>query len=235
MAAYGYIRVSTADQKDGTSLEEQSRKIRGTALLKGVEVAHVFEEPGVSGSIPLEHRPAGRELIAALQPGDLLIVSRLDRAFRSAADALTRADAWKRRGVRLIVADMGADPVTDNGVAKMFFGILALVAEFERERILERTLEGRYAKAAKGGHIGGSAPFGFRVEGVGKEARLVEVPKEQAALTTIRRLRGERVSLRRIASAVEAEHDLRVSREAIRRVCKTVSSAKEKGNSTALA
>src|SRR4051812_19219069 len=113
MSAYGYIRVSTVEQTDGASLEEQTRKIRGTALLKGVEVARVYEEPGVSGSIPLEQRPTGRELLAALKPGDLLIVSKLDRAFRNAADALTKADSWKRQGIRLIVADMGAEPVTD--------------------------------------------------------------------------------------------------------------------------
>ena len=66
--------------------------------------------------------------MATLQAGDLLIVSRLDRAFRSAADALTKADSWKRLGIRLIVADMGADPVTDNGVAKLFFTVLAAMS-----------------------------------------------------------------------------------------------------------
>jgi DNA invertase Pin-like site-specific DNA recombinase len=198
-----------------------SAPIRGTALLTGVEVARVYQEPGVSGSIPLEQRLAGRELLAALKPGDLLIVSKLERAFRNAADALTKADTRKRQGIRLIVADMGAEPVTDNGVAKMFFGMLALVAEFERERILERTLDGRRAKAAKRGHIGGSAPFGYQVEGSGKEARLVEIPEQQAALATIRKLREHGLPLRQIAAAIGAKHGLRVSREAIRRICKT--------------
>jgi DNA invertase Pin-like site-specific DNA recombinase len=221
MAVYGYIRVSTAEQTDGASLEEQTRKIRAIAMLKGVEVARVFEEPGVSGSILLEQRPAGRELLAAVQSGDVLIVSRLDRAFRSAVDAQTKAAAWKRQGIGLIVADMGADPVTDNGVAKLFFGVLSLMAEFERERILERTLEGRHAKRAKHGHIGGTAPFGYRVEGSGKDAHLVEIPEQQAALVTIRKLRDQGLPLRQIAAAIEAEHGLRVSREAIRRICKT--------------
>jgi DNA invertase Pin-like site-specific DNA recombinase len=219
MPVYGYTRVSTAEQTDGTSLAEQARRIQGVALMKDLESARVFEEPGVSGSIPLEERPVGRELLAALRPGDTLVVAKLDRAFRNAADALTKADSWKRQGIKLIVADMGAEPVTDNGVAKMFFGMLALVAEFERGRILERTLEGRRAKAAKGGHIGGSAPFGYRVEGTGKEARLVEVPEQQAALTTIREL-CRQVSLRKIAAVVEEQHSFRLSHEAVRRVCK---------------
>lgn len=234
MAVYGYTRVSTVEQADGTSLAEQARKIKGVALMKGVEVAHIFSEPGVSGSIPLEQRPAGRELLADLQAGDLLIVSKLDRAFRNAADALTKADAWKRQGIRLIVADMGAEPVTDNGTAKLFFSVLAAMAEFERERILERVSDGRRAKAAKGGAIGGSAPFGFRVEGSGKAATLVEVPEQQAAIATILKLRGQGLPLRKIAAAVEAEHGLRVSHQAVRRICKAIPSSKEKSSSPAL-
>ena len=123
--------------------------------------------------------------------GDTLIVAKLDRAFRNAADALVKSDTWKRAGINLIVADMGPHPVTDNGVAKLFFGMLALVAEFERERILERTRDGRRTKASRGGHTGGSAPFGYRVLGQGKEARLVEMPEQQAAIRTILELRGK--------------------------------------------
>ncbi len=141
-------------------------------------------------------------MVGLLKPGDVLIVAKLDRAFRSAADALNRADAWKKQGVRLIVADMGVEPVTDNGASKMFFGMLALVAEFERDRIRDRLSNGRHAKAAKGGHLGGEAPFGYRVEGLGKDARLIEVPEQQAALATIRELCGS-MALRKIAEEVE--------------------------------
>ena len=223
MTVYGYVRVSTAEQTDGTSLEDQARRIQGVAFTRGEAIARIFSDAGVSGSIPLEQRPAGGELVALLRPGDTVVVAKLDRAFRSAADALARADAWKKQGVRLVVADMGTDAVTDNGVAKLFFGMLALVAEFERDRLRERIAEGRRGKAAKGGHIGGSAPFGFRIEGEGKAARLVEVPEQQAALATIRSLCGQ-ASLRRIVSAVEAEHGLKLSYEAVRRICREAQS-----------
>lgn len=218
MTVYGYARVSTAEQTNGTSLEDQARRIQGVALTRGEEIARVFSDAGVSGSIPLEQRPAGRELVSLLRTGDTVVVAKLDRAFRSAADALARADAWKKQGVRLVVADMGTDAVTDNGAAKLFFGMLALVAEFERDRLRERIAEGRRGKAAKGGHIGGSAPFGYRVEGEGKWARLVEVPEQQAALATIRSLCGQ-LSFRKIAETVEAQHGLKLSYEAVRRIC----------------
>jgi DNA invertase Pin-like site-specific DNA recombinase len=185
--------------------------------MKGLELARIFEEPGVSGSLALENRPVGGELYRALRSGDTLILAKLDRAFRNAADALAKADSWKRAGIRLIVADMGIDPVTDNGVAKLFFGMLALVAEFERERLLERTKDGRRAKAKRGGHVGGSAPFGYRVVGQGREARLIEVPEQQAAISTVLSLRGK-ASLRRIAATVQERHAIEVSHEAVRRL-----------------
>lgn len=217
MSVLGYARVSTTDQALGASLEEQERRIRGVAMMRGVEVTRLFREPGISGSVPLEDRPAGRELLSALRPGDTLVVAKLDRAFRNAADALTRADAWRKKGIHLIVADMGSEPVTGNGVAKMFFGLLALVAEFERDRILERTNEGRRSKAEKGGHIGGSAPFGYRIAGSGRDAQLIEVPEQQAAIQTIRSLRGK-ASLRQVADQVWATHGIRISHEAVRRI-----------------
>lgn len=218
VAAYGYVRVSSVDQAEGTSLEEQARVIRGAALMKGLELTRVFEEPGVSGSVALDERAAGRELVALLQPGDWLLVAKLDRAFRSAADALTLADTWKRQGVKLVVADMGADPVTDNGVAKLFFGMLACVAEFERDRIRQRTADGRRAKLERGGFIGGRAPFGYRVEGDGKQAALVPVEVEQDAILTVRTLRRSGATLQATARAVRERHGVDLSPEMVRRI-----------------
>jgi DNA invertase Pin-like site-specific DNA recombinase len=213
MATYGYIRVSTAEQAadDRSSLEAQRRKIEAVAQLADRNLDHIFEEPGVSGGKPLADRPAGAELMTLLQRGDALIVAKLDRAFRNAADALVLAEQWKKQGVDLIIADMGSEPVTQNGSSKMFFGMLALVAEFERERIKERTAEGRLGKKSKGGHIGGTAPFGYRVEGRGREATLVPIPEQQAALATMRELRAQGQSFRAIAAAVEQRHALKVS------------------------
>lgn len=73
-------------------------------------------------------------------------MAKLDRAFRNAADALATAEQLNAQKIDLIVADMGSEPVIQNGVSRMFFGMLALVAEFERERIRERLADGRGAK-----------------------------------------------------------------------------------------
>ena len=80
MAVYGYCRVSTVRQvEDGLSLEVQRRQVEGYAQMHGLALARVFLEQGVSGSVPLGERPAGRELVAALQPGDAVIAAKLDR------------------------------------------------------------------------------------------------------------------------------------------------------------
>jgi DNA invertase Pin-like site-specific DNA recombinase len=190
-----YSRVSTAEQAaDGaTSLAEQRRKNWAVAQLRGVsahDFAH-YEDAGVSGSISLGLRPAGAELLAAAKAGDVIVANKLDRLFRSASDAMLTAEQLKKRGIDLILIDMGAEPVTGNGVAKLFFGLLALVAEFERERINERTIEGRAGKRRNGGHIGGQAPYGFKVVGEGKQAMLEPNEQEQEVIQLAVKLKRE--------------------------------------------
>lgn len=172
MATYGYRRVSSEGQEDGTSLGEQTKKITGLAMMQGLDEDVRFFEDVCSGSIPLSERKAGASMLATLKAGDTVIVSKLDRVFRNATDALSQADWFKANGINLVLIDMGTEPVTNNGMSRMFFGMLALMAEFERSRIHERTQDGKAAKKAKGGHIGGSRPFGYDVVGTGKDAVL---------------------------------------------------------------
>lgn len=204
-----YCRVSTAEQAaDGTtSLTEQDRKNKAIATLRGCDPYAVitFTDAGVSGSVPLAERPQGAELLGAARKGDTIVANKLDRLFRSASDALSTAEQLKRQGVDLILIDMGVEPVTTSGVSKMFFGMLALVAEFERERIAERMQDGRAAKRAKGGHTGGDAPYGFRKVGEGRDARLEPDVEEQDVIqlaTNLRRSRECAGSLFKTAKAL---------------------------------
>lgn len=187
-----YARVSSVEQNDpnASSMPEQRRKTKAVAQLRAADTFDiaVYEDGAVSGSIPLSERPSGGRMLADAQKGDVILASKMDRLFRSAIDALQTAEDLKERGIDLILIDMGVEPVTSNGVGKMFFGVLALLAEFERERILERTADGRKAKLKKSGHCGGPPPFGYSVKGKGKEAMLVPDEKEQEMLVDIRRI-----------------------------------------------
>jgi putative DNA-invertase from lambdoid prophage Rac len=221
MTIFGYSRVSTLEQGIGTSIEDQRITVEGVALAKYKTrrpQIRYFEDVGVSGSTHLTDRPQGGYMLDLLSRGDVLIVAKLDRAFRSAEDALVQSRLFSERGVDLIVADVSYDPVTQNGVGKVFFTVLAAMAEFERERILERTMAGRRGKKAKGGFVGGTVPFGYRVEGEGKAAYLVPDPTEQAALASILELREAGLSLRDVATQVNERHGTSISYQVVRRV-----------------
>src|SRR5215218_65528 len=100
MKVYGYVRVSTAEQTaNGESLETQKQQITGYAMMKGWSVADFFVEGGVSGSVPLAERREGQRLLATLKAGDVVITAKLDRAFRSASDALGTLEELKAQGV----------------------------------------------------------------------------------------------------------------------------------------
>lgn len=203
---YGYTRVSTSEQAcDGrSSLEDQERRITGAALMRGGSVDRVFSDPGVSGAVPVEERPAGRQMMTRLVAGDTLIVAKMDRLFRSALDALATAQRLQEHGVKLILADMGTDPVTENGVAKLFFTMLAAFAEFERNRIAERVADGKRAKKAKGGFTGGGAPYGWTKVGDGATASLTRNAGEQNTIAQVLMLRAAGIPLRVISDRLAA-------------------------------
>jgi putative DNA-invertase from lambdoid prophage Rac len=154
----------------------------------------------VTGSKPLNQRPEGAALLAALRPGDTIITPKLDRMFRSALDALAVLGELKSRGVNLHMIDLGGD-TTGNGVSKLVFTILSAVAEAERDRTRERIAEVKADQRARGRFLGGSVPFGWRRDG---EAIVAE-PHEQAALMRMRELRKDGLSLRAIQDRLAAD------------------------------
>ena len=218
MAIYGYTRVSTALQVDGTSLGDQRRRIQAIAAFHGWTLEEMFEDRGVSGGDSLHTRPMGHLLVAKLKPGDTLIVAKLDRLFRSAEDAVQRANRWAKDGIDLILGDVSTDPVTKDGVGRLFFTMLAAMAEFERSRIAERVNAGKEAKRRDLGYLGGRAPFGYRVEGKGKYAKLLPDDKTFPALAKITAMRLRGNSLREIQQAVQETWPITISLEAIRRI-----------------
>jgi DNA invertase Pin-like site-specific DNA recombinase len=200
-AVFGYIRVSTAEQaNNGDSIETQRQQITGYAMMKGWQVAEFFVDRGVSGSVPLAERPEGQRLLASAAAGDVIITARLDRAFRSAADALSTLEGFKGEGVGLHMIDLGGD-VCGNGISKLVFTILSAVAENERDRIRERIRDVKRHLAMRGVYGGGKRPFGFDVV----DGRLVPNTREQAAIARMKQLRAVETPLREISATIAAE------------------------------
>ena len=201
MPTYAYRRVSTVRQaEEGESLGAQERTLAGYAMMHGLAIDRCFIERGVSGAKPLSDRPEGAALLAALQPGDVVITAKLDRMFRSALDELDVLGQLQKRGISLHMIDVGGD-VTGNGISKLVFTILSAVAEAERDRIRERVALVKADQRARNRYLGGVAPFGWCV---GDDGELAEVSEQQAAIRTMRSLRAQGASLRQIAEAMRA-------------------------------
>jgi DNA invertase Pin-like site-specific DNA recombinase len=218
--AYAYIRVSSDRQVDeGCSLEEQERRVKGRAIEEGWELAWVFCEKGISGSIPLGERPAGAELLAVVKPGDVVVASKLDRMFRSARDALEVIEDFRARGIHLWLLDMG--DVSGNGVSQLVVTVLAAVAEFERERIGERIRDAKRHQRQENKHLGGIRPFGFALApqplGDKRAPALVPIAAEQQAIQVMKDLRTAGRTLREITATIR-EQGFKISHEGVRQV-----------------
>jgi DNA invertase Pin-like site-specific DNA recombinase len=222
MAVFGYARVSTQRQaEEGESLGVQRRQIEGYASMLGLDKPQLFVEEGVSGSKPLSERAAAKQLLAALKPGDVIIAAKLDRMFRSALDALDNLNKLKAQGVALHLIDLGGD-VTGNGISRLVFTILSAVAESERDRIRGRVQETKADQRKRGRHLGGSRPFGYRIEKSENDLRggqLVPDEREQAAIVQMQALRAEGKSLPTIVAAMQ-EAGFSISHEGVAEVLK---------------
>jgi DNA invertase Pin-like site-specific DNA recombinase len=140
MPLYGYARVSTRDQDLALQLNE----------LTAAGCAKVFKEKA-SGA--RSDRPELAKVIGRLEPGDVLVVTRLDRLARSTRDLLNVLDELARRGAGFrSLKDSWADTTTPHG--KLMVTVLGGLAEFERELIRARTGEGRARAKARGVKMG---------------------------------------------------------------------------------
>ena len=198
MKAYIYTRVSTAGQaEDGISMDAQEAKGRAWADLNGAESVTIFRDAGLSGK-RADNRPALQEALNAVGKGDALIVYSLSRLARSTKDTITIAEALDKRGADLVSLSEKIDTTTAAG--KMVFRMLAVLSEFERDQVSERTRFALAHKRASGEKTGGDVPYGYRLEA----GRLVPDAGEQKALALIHALHKAGNSLRQIARELEA-------------------------------
>lgn len=215
-----YVRVSTREQaREGVSLEAQEARLRAYAALRGLRVVEVVVDAGVSGSVPLDKRPGGQRLLAAVEatqrvtgqgrgnrqrrPCHVLAV-KLDRLFRSTEDALKTTKDWTARGVSMHLVDLGGQAVdTSSPMGRFLLTLLAGVAEMERGLNAERTQAALAHKREKREKISSAAPIGYRHDA----GRVVADEREQATLARIRELRARTATLREIAAELNAKLD----------------------------
>lgn len=156
-----YLRVSTDEQgRSGLGLDAQRTAIEDAAKGKRWNVARWIEDRGESGK-SLE-RPGIQEALALMEDSgpDVLVAAKLDRLSRSAIDFMTLVKRAREHGWALVVLDLGVDMTTP--VGKFVAGVMAQVAELERDMIRERTRAALEAAQQRGTHVG-RPPWGFMV------------------------------------------------------------------------
>lgn len=141
---YGYARVSTVRQKDGNSLEDQRRK------LSEAGAAEIIEDSFTGTKMD---RPALSKLLDKLVSGDTLVVTKLDRFARTAAEGSQTVKALVERGVIVDILNMGKADNTPMG--KLMVTVMLAFAEYERDMIVERTQTGRAIAREKGIRVDG--------------------------------------------------------------------------------
>ena len=165
---YIYTRVSTAMQIDGDSLDAQKARMKAYADLNDYQIVGEYEDAGKSGK-SIEGRASFCRMMEDIKSGKdgvaYVLVFKLSRFGRNAADVLSTLQVMQDFGVNLICVEDGIDSSKDAG--KLMISVLSAVAEIERENIRVQTMEGRIQKAREGRWNGGFAPYGYRlVDGV---------------------------------------------------------------------
>lgn len=198
-SAIGYCRVSTELQaQEGVSLEAQEAKIRAWCEANGYTLASVHVDAGLSGSRS-DNRPALQAALSeACRPKAALIVYSLSRLARSTKDAIAISERLAKSGADLVSLSERID--TTSAAGKMIFRMLAVLAEFERDQISERTKAAMVHLRRQGRRVSRHIPYGFTLSDDG--STLTSHPAEQQGLARIRALRLEGLSLRQIAAAL---------------------------------
>ena len=162
---YIYTRVSTAIQVDGYSLDAQKDKLRKYAEYQDMIIAEEFSDEGHSGK-NIKGRPEFVRMMEKIESGEdgveYVLVFKLSRFGRNAADVLNSLQIMQDYGVNLICVEDGIDSSKDAG--KLMISVLSAVAEIERENIRTQTMAGREQKAREGKWNGGFAPYGYKLE-----------------------------------------------------------------------
>ncbi len=187
-----YVRVSTDEQ--GISVRNQVEKLEAYCKMQDLEIVDTVIDEGISGSIELHKRPAGKRLIN-LEGINHVVALKLDRLFRDAADALIRTKEWDKKNIALHLVDMGGQTInTSTAMGRFFLNTMAGFAELERNLISERTkaaLKNKKAHSEVYNHV----PYGFDAV----DGKLIKNELEQTVIQAIKKDHIQGFSLRAIA------------------------------------
>jgi site-specific DNA recombinase len=193
--AIGYIRVSTDKQaSEGVSLEAQAAKIRAWAELNDYELVAIHADEGISGA-SMSKRVGLQEALKGAKKGMAVVCYSLSRLSRSVEDTLAISRQLDAGGIDLVSLSEKID--TTGAAGRMIFNMLAVLSQFERDQIAERTQSAlRHKKAT--GKVYSPTPYGF--EAINGE--LVRVADEAEVVAEIIEAKSAGHTLQQIADSL---------------------------------
>ena len=203
MTIYAYCRTSELedsmdqDRLNGI-LEPELLGIQTYCLHKGWYMTQTITETNCRWNQEFVDRERGKLLLEAMNPGDVLLCSRLERIASSSQEALMLINLFSQRQVALHVVELGGN-ITDPDLKVSVTHAIAIFAALEKRKSAERIKGVKQRQKQQGRYLGGSRPFGYMIHDNG---RLIENPMEQKVLKRIFELKREGKSLRSISNEV---------------------------------
>jgi len=208
---YAYGRASTDQQQ--ITLGAQEHACRANHQLRhDVGENWVwggwFPDASVTAKIGFKERPMGEWILRHAKAGDMILVAKFDRIFRSIGDASETIDMLEERDIKINALDVQMD--TRTAMGRMYIHFLAMLKQYERETISERTRDAQRHKKRIGSPVSQVSPIGWKITGRKRNARYIpDHENRRWGYEVVRRHEEEGKSFKRIATELYKEGDMR--------------------------
>ncbi|MEX5443554.1 recombinase family protein [Acinetobacter schindleri] len=193
--AIGYVRVSTQKQvDDGVSIDAQTNKIKAWASLNDYELVQIYIDEGISGK-NTANRPQLNEALSLLKKGNAFVFYSLSRVSRNVIDTINIGERIRKKGADMVSLSEKIDTTGASG--RMIFNLLAVLNQFERDQVAERTkLAIGYLRDNQ--KVYSHTPYGYDRDG----KDLIANEAEQAVITQMKQYRAQGYGTRKIATTL---------------------------------